>query len=91
MGRLVITHSSYIVGLVPILKNLSSLEGIKTITPGVIARANSKSTKLRIHISCLTNNGFKLIARKGSNVQEVFIVTKLEQNHLEDTLKRLLA
>jgi hypothetical protein len=38
MGRLVITHSTYIEGLIPVLRKLALEPGIDTITPAVISR-----------------------------------------------------
>jgi hypothetical protein len=38
MGRLVITHSTYLEGLIPLLKRLVQDPAIDTITPAVISR-----------------------------------------------------
>ena len=35
LGRVVITHSTYVEGLIPWLKSLASEQGIQTITPAV--------------------------------------------------------
>ncbi len=83
MGRLVITHSSYIDGLIPLLEKLSRIEGINTITPATIKRVKGHTEKLSLRISTKTNIGYKVLARKGKTVQEVFIVTKLDKDRLE--------
>jgi hypothetical protein len=82
-GRLVLNHSTHIPGLIPILERLTKLEGIQTITPGVIGRAKGHSPRLQLRVSVPIRGGFKLIARQGKTVQEVFIVTTLTHEQLE--------
>ena len=43
MGRLVITHSTYLEGLIPCLKKLSRVPEIDTITPAVISRVKGRA------------------------------------------------
>ena len=86
MGRVVLTHSSYIEGLVPVLQKLALNKNIKTVTPAIISRVRGKSSKLVIRVSVKTINGYKAIARKGKTAQEVFISTDLGK----DELKKLL-
>ena len=75
MGRVVITHSTYIDGLIPVLKKLASNKRIKTVTPAIISKVRGRSSKLIIRISVITIGGYKAIARKGQSAQEVFITT----------------
>ncbi|NBP99425.1 MAG: hypothetical protein EB123_08160, partial [Synechococcaceae bacterium WBB_32_011] len=42
MGRLVITHSTYLDGLIPLLKILANDPAIDTITPAVICRVKGR-------------------------------------------------
>ena len=86
MGRVVITHSTYIEGLIPILKKLASNEGIKTVTPGIISKVRGRSSKLIIRVSVITIGGYKAIARKGQSAQEIFITTDM----IADELKCLI-
>ncbi len=83
MGRIVITHSTYIEGLIPILKKLASNERIKTITPATISKVRGRSSKLIIRISIDTISGFKAIARKGHSAQEIFISTDMNKDELK--------
>ena len=83
MGRLVLNHSTYIEGLIPILKKLALNINIKTITPAVISRVKGRSSKLTIRLSVKTINGYKAIARKGKTAQEVFISTELTKDELK--------
>tara|TARA_Y100001968_G_C18955150_1_gene524997 strand:+ start:69 stop:329 length:261 start_codon:yes stop_codon:yes gene_type:complete len=84
MGRVVLTHSTYIDGLVNWAKKLAKHEEIQTITPGAIGRTRANSSKFLIRVSRKLNSGYKLIARKGKSYQEIYIVTGLKY---EDLLK----
>ena len=86
MGRVVLTHSTYIDGLIPVLQKLALNSKIKTVTPAIISRVRGRSSKLVIRISVKTINGYKAIARRGKSAQEVFISTDLGK----DELKKLL-
>jgi len=86
LGRLVITHSTYLDGLIPLLKVLASKPYIDTVTPAVISRVNGRCEGLKIRLSTEIKGGFKLIARRGSSAQEVFVVTKLSQAAFKELL-----
>ena len=88
MGRVVITHSTYIEGLIPILKRLASDERIKTVTPATIAKVRGRSSKLIIRVSVITIGGYKAIARKGQTAQEIFITTDMNVDELRYLLNR---
>ena len=83
MGRVVITHSTYLEGLINILKKLANDSEIKTITPGVIKRTKSKRESLEIKVTVKTRGGYKAVVRKGKSVQEVFIITKYKKEELQ--------
>ena len=83
MGRIVLTDSTYIKGLVPILKKLASSNNIKTVTPATISKVRGRATKLIIRISVEITGGFKAIARKGQSAQEIFINTDMEMDELQ--------
>ena len=88
MGRVVITHSTYIEGLIPVLKKLASHEKVKTVTPAIISKVRGRSSKLIIRVSVITTGGFKAIARKGQSAQEVFITTDMNIDELRYLLNR---
>ncbi|MCM0589408.1 MAG: DUF2103 domain-containing protein [Gloeotrichia echinulata IR180] len=85
-GRLVWNHSTHISGLIPILERLCQQHGIQTVTPGVIGRAKGHCPKMQLRVSVPILGGYKVIARHGKTVQEVFIVTILEQEQLTDAI-----
>ncbi|WP_413327080.1 DUF2103 domain-containing protein [Synechococcus sp. MIT S9503] len=87
MGRLVITHSTYVEGLIPWLKVLARDPEIQTITPGVIARVRGHSSGLQLRVSIPVTGGFKVLARKGTSAQEVFVVTQLDRDELLERIR----
>jgi len=91
MGRLVVTHSTYLEGLIPLLKRLAALPGVDTVTPAVISRVRGRSPGLRLRISTPISGGHKLIARRGGSAQEVFVVTAWTRDQLQRELDQLLA
>ena len=90
MGRLVVTHSSYIEGLIPVLKKIANYNRIKTITPGRIGRSRGKSIGLKLKVTTKIIGGYKIIARKGKSVQEVFIITTISKDELRIILKDII-
>ena len=88
-GRLVWNHSTHIPDLIPLLTRLAKQPGIKTITPGRIARVKGRPIPLRIKVTVPVSGGYKLQARSKGNVQEVFVVTKLSAKGLQALIDRL--
>ncbi|MBD2409898.1 MAG: DUF2103 domain-containing protein [Desmonostoc geniculatum HA4340-LM1] len=85
-ARLVWNHSTHISGLIPILERLCQQDGIQTVTPGVIGRVKGHCPKMLLRVSVPIRGGYKVIARQGKTVQEVFILTILTQEQLEAAL-----
>jgi hypothetical protein len=81
-GRLVWNHSTHLPGLIPVLKRLTEVAGITTITPAVIGRTKSHMPNFKIKVSTEIRGGYKLLARKGKMFQEVFVLTELSQEDL---------
>ena len=89
MGRVVITHSTYLEGLIPLLQKLASQPGIDTVTPAVISRVKGRSPTLRLRVSTPVMGGHKLVARRGTSAQEVFVLTILEREALQSLVDQL--
>jgi hypothetical protein len=89
-GRLVLNHSTHIPGLIAILDRLTQQAGIQTVTPGVIGPVRSHTPKMTLKVSVPIRGGFKLIARQGKTVQEVFVITSQEQAELEAAIAEIL-
>ncbi len=90
-GRLVWNHSTHIPGLISVLERMIAINSnIQTVTPGVIGRTKAHVPKLRLKVSVPIRGGFKVIARQGKSVQEVFIVTNLNKEELEQAIAQSL-
>ena len=85
-GRLVWNHSTHLSGLIPVLERLVSCEGIGTVTPGRIKSAKGRCPQMKLRVSVPIKGGYKLIARQGKTVQEVFVLTVLEKSELEQAI-----
>ena len=82
MGRLVQNHSTHIEGLIKWLKKLAAIDEIKTVTPASLSKTKGRGEILGLKVTVKTNEGYKLLARKGTLVQEVFIVTSLNEDEI---------
>lgn len=89
-GRVVITHSTYIPGLINLLEKLANYPEIQTITPAVISRVKSNSPQFRLKVSVPITGGYKLIARHRKSAQEVFVITRWRKVELEHAIAHLL-
>ena len=87
MGRLVQNHSTHIEGLIKWLRKISTRKGIKTVTPASLSKTNGRGEKLILKVTIKTNDGYKLLARKGKLVQEVFLVTDLEESKVKEIIE----
>jgi hypothetical protein len=87
----VVTHSTYLEGLIPLLRRLAALPGVDTVTPAVICRVRGRSPGLRLRVSTPISGGHKLVARRGGSAQEVFVVTAWSRDQLQRELDQLLA
>jgi hypothetical protein len=90
-GRLVLNHSSHVPGLLAILGKLIQYPGIQTVTPGVIGRVKGHTPHLTLRISVPIRGGFKILARSGKTVQEVFVVTTLSQEDLASKISKSMS
>lgn len=85
-GRLVWNHSTHLPGLIPLLEKLIDCDGIGTVTPGRIKSAKGRCPQMQLRVSVPIRGGYKIIARQGKTVQEVFVLTALEQRELEQAI-----
>tara|TARA_Y100001968_G_scaffold328932_1_gene377119 strand:+ start:850 stop:1152 length:303 start_codon:yes stop_codon:yes gene_type:complete len=87
MGRLVQNHSTNIEGLIKWLKRIAESHDIKTVTPACLSKTKGKGDNLILKVTVKTKDGFKLLARKGKLVQEVFLVTSLDKTEIKEIIK----
>ena len=90
MGRVVITHSTYIEGLIPVLKTLAQDPLVGTVTPAVITRVRGRSPRLSLRVSTPITGGHKVNARLAATAQEVFVLTSLSREELQQRLDLLV-
>jgi len=88
MGRLVQNHSTHIDGLIKWLKRIAASNEIKTVTPAALSKTNGRGEKLTLKVTVKTNEGYKLLARKGKIVQEVFLVTSLDKSEIIEIIEK---
>ena len=87
MGRLVQNHSTNIEGLIKWLKKIATMDEIKTVTPASLSKTNGRGENLCLKVTVKTNEGYKLLARKGKLVQEVFLVTSMDENEITEMIE----
>ncbi len=88
MGRIVQNHSTHIEGLIKWLKKIAESNAIKTVTPASLAKTNGRGEKLALKVTVKTKDGYKLLARKGKLVQEVFLVTSLDESEVIELIEK---
>tara|TARA_Y100001968_G_scaffold306211_1_gene322830 strand:+ start:460 stop:762 length:303 start_codon:yes stop_codon:yes gene_type:complete len=88
MGRLVQNHSTHVEGLIKWLKKIAKNQYVKTVTPASLSKTNGRGEKLVLKVTIKTKEGFKLLARKGKLVQEVFLVTKLDEKEIKEVIEK---
>jgi hypothetical protein len=86
---LVLNHSTHLPGLIPLLTRLAEQPGIKTVTPGRLARVKGRPVPLKIRVTVPITGGYKLQARAQGNVQEIFVVTDLPAKALQTLINHL--
>ena len=93
IGRVVRTHSTYVDRMLPVLEELALHRGVHTVIPGRLARARTSTSSLTLRITTALprKGGWKLIARRGSQTQEVFVVGAIARPELEQALELSLA
>lgn len=95
-ARLVLNHSTHAPDLIPLLTESRALfgaAGVSTITPGRITRTsgNSHSLSLVVAAPLAHDSGFRVLARRGSSLQEVFFTCpKLSADELQALLDSAL-
>lgn len=69
-------------------ENISNLEFVDGILPGEIKVSNATGERLIVKYKYSTISGAKLIAKSGTSIQEVFVVTRFPDK-LKDLFSRL--
>ena len=85
--KVVQTHSTYCDGLIPFCESLASMQGIARIVPGRLSSARGSVEHFELVVKTATDKGWKCTARRGTQVQEVFIITDLDQAALQSAIE----
>lgn len=88
-GRLVLNHSTHLPGLIPLLERLVEQPGIKTVTPGRLARVRGRPIPLTLRVTVPITGGHKIQARCQGSVQEIFVVTDLSRKDLQRLVNKV--
>lgn len=72
-GRLVLNHSTHVEGLIPVLRRVAALPGVHAVVPGRLSTTRCSAEGLALRVTTRVPGGFKLLARRGTAVQEVFV------------------
>ena len=86
-ARLAMNHSTVCEGLPPVLEHLSAVQDVKTIVPGRMFTARATRPRFSIEIASQTSQGWRLTCRKGSTVQEVYLVGTIGRDALDRALE----
>jgi hypothetical protein len=90
-ARLVLNHSTHVEKLIPALEVLCKrTQLITTVIPGRLTTASGSTAGLRLKLGVATPTGFKMIARKGTSVQEIFLSTSSSKEEVQAELEGLL-
>jgi hypothetical protein len=85
-GKLKIEHS-ILESLRPVLDRLVTLDEIRSIIPGVIRPVRDAKGIVKIRITVPTQNGWKAIGLSNGARQELFISTKMTEEHLASAIR----
>jgi hypothetical protein len=90
-ARVVLTHSTYVPGLEAACRHLATaLTSVSTITPGRITRCRSGVEHLLFRVTVAVPGGYKVLAQKGTSLQEVFFTTSLTAEGLQQSVNDAL-
>jgi len=89
-ARVVLNHSTHVPGLIASLEAgalAAGAAGVTTIVPGRLARTRGGAAEaLALKVSVPVRGGFRVLARRGSMIQEVFVTTALGEEALQAVL-----
>lgn len=90
-GNLSYNHTTFLEGLETVLQKLGKEDGIQRITPGMLRKAGANQPNLLIKILPQeVLGGYKLIARKGRTVQDIYIITSMSEEALRQLISQYL-
>jgi hypothetical protein len=91
LARVVLTHSTHVEGLVAALKAVP-YAACETLVPGRIKTVSGSGTGgcLTLRVTVPVPGGFRVLAQRGTSLQEVFATTRLSKEELHAALQAAL-
>ena len=74
--KIVLTHSTYLPGLIKFMGHLAKLDAVKKLIPGRINTVSASRDRFEFRVTTETQTGVKALARLNRSVQEVFVITE---------------
>jgi hypothetical protein len=79
-------------GILPILEEIASIEGVSKVIPAEISYSPTRRIKApSIRITRETKSGFKLLAHSKGSIQEIFVVVKGKREEVRSKIESLNA
>ena len=91
LARVVLTHSTHVDGLIAALKTVPYTV-CETLVPGRIktVTGSGRGGCLTLRVTVPTSGGFRVLAQRGTSLQEVFATTRLSKEELHAALQAAL-
>ena len=91
LARVVLNHSTHVEGLIGVLKTVP-FSACETLVPGRLKRVKGSGcgSVLTFRVSVPVSGGYRVLAQRGTSLQEVFATTKLSQEALQSALEAAL-
>ncbi len=92
LARVVLNHSTHVDGLIDVLRRVP-FASAETIVPGRIKRVagGPSGGGLSFRVTVPVTGGFRVLAQRGTQLQEVFATTTLTKEALQGALDGALA
>ena len=90
-ARLVLTHSTHVEGLIEALRRVPHSD-CSTLVPGRISfvKGSGKGGGLTLRVTVPVPGGHRVLAQRGTSLQEVFATTHLSKEALHTVLQSTL-
>ncbi len=91
LARVVLNHSTHVEGLIAVLKAVPHA-ACETLVPGRLKRVvgSGQGSCLTFRVSVPVPGGYRVLAQRGTSLQEVFATTKLSPEALQAALEAAL-
>ncbi|XP_024384357.1 uncharacterized protein [Physcomitrium patens] len=74
--------------LIEVIRRLEELKGIESVLLGRRIQGTALAPTFQVYLSGQLDDGFKLLARSGNQVQEVLVQTALDRESMKDAIRQ---